>query len=100
MRRSLSALVLALSLAALASCSHSRRYQVIADPHLNGLFCRAPGNAADTPYCGITILDTETGVILTREMNGWREENPHTGQIVVRSLIGGNSYGAVPEPNR
>jgi hypothetical protein len=27
------------------------------------------------------ILDTKTGTIFIREMNNWREENPHTGLV-------------------
>jgi hypothetical protein len=61
------------------------RYQQIVNPPAT--FCPPLGqNTLPPPGCGIAILDTQTGTIFIHEATDWREENPHTGKIVIHDL--------------
>jgi hypothetical protein len=33
--------------------------------------------------CGLTILDTSTGIVFQKASGGWNEYNPKTGEIVM-----------------
>jgi hypothetical protein len=74
-----------IALALLAACGLQRqdanqtagRFQQINNPH--------PPECGVNPWngCGITVLDTQTGTIFTREQSAWWEESPQTGKWTI-----------------
>jgi hypothetical protein len=78
------------------SSSQSGRYQQISNPrpadcivvdaakadkeYFDQLLKGPPSGKPFSGYCGMTILDTQTGTIFTRDLDSWHEENPHTGK--------------------
>jgi hypothetical protein len=58
---------------AASSCGGSGRYREISNSHLD---C----GEAPPIGCGITILDTATGVTFEHIRGGWWEDNPHDGK--------------------
>jgi len=75
--------------------SQPGRYQQISNPrppdcivdtakadkeYLDQLLKESPAGKPLSAYCGMTILDTQTGTIFTRDLHSWHEENPHSGK--------------------
>jgi hypothetical protein len=56
------------------------RFQQITNPH--------PPECGVNPAngCGLTILDTQTGTIFTREQSSWWEDSPQTGKLISRDI--------------
>jgi hypothetical protein len=62
-----------------AETNQSGRFQQITNPNPPECGGNPPNN------CGITILDTQTGTVFTRERSAWWEENPQTGRFVIHN---------------